>query len=292
MSSQPLEIAVDLPDLDIPDSYSTVIPSPNAHIPVKRFCFHVFQLRANSLVFPLAATSLSTASPSGTYNLYDLSKNPIPPTKYLQSLKEHIRDLAISDCTSLRSICNPANHTELLPLWVLTVWEEVSQLIDSQTKWSTSYSWVRSLQDARDLEDHVVATFVHLETLGWNSPMSLYGLRGITNLSLAQFLGDGRVNDEAMDLMSRFLAAKSTLPDNTLVADLRLSRFISARGHTSRPSPAHISKLEEQVTCAAALYFPMFYEKYQHWIAFKVDLIRKTVMYGAFDVAIPVFVSS
>jgi len=283
MYSQLLELAVDLPSLDIPDVYSTVIPSPNAHTPVNRFQFHILQPLSSSLTFPTAPTSLSTAPPSATYNLCDLSKAPIPPASYLQSLKKHLLNSSAEDRLSFRSVRNPANVKELLPLWVLTVWEEVSQLADAQDKWKASYSWVRSLQDTRQASDHTAATFAHLEVLGWKSPISLYGLRGMTNLSLAQFLHDDRVNEDAIDLMSRFLAANPTLPDDTLILDLRLSRFISTQDHTSRRTPPHIRELEERIRHAAALYFPMFYKEYEHWIAFKVDLLRRKVMYGMFN---------
>ena len=170
-----------------------------------------------------------------------------------------------------------------MPLWVLTIWEEVSQLADAQDKWKASYSWVRSLQDTRQASDHTVATFAHLEVLGWKSPISLYGLRGMTNLSLAQFLHDDRVNEDAIDLMSCFLAAGPTLPDDTLILDLRLSHFISTQDHTSRRTPPHICELEERIRHAATLYFLMFYKEYEHWIAFKVDLRRRKVMYGMFN---------
>jgi len=282
MCSQPLELPVDLPSLDIPDAYSTVIPSPNAHAPVSRFRFHVLQPSSSSLVFPTASASLSTAPPSSTYNLCNLSEAPIPPASYLRSLKDHLLNSSTEDRLSFRSVRNPANVGELLPLWVLTVWEEVSQLADSQDKWKAGYSWVRSLQDARQASNHTAAAFAYLEVLGWNSPISLYGLRGITNLSLAQFLHDGRVNEDAIDLMSRFLAAGLTLPNDTIIVDLRLPRFISTQGHTPRSTPPHICKLEEQIRRAATLYFPMFYEEYDHWIAFKVDLLRREVMYGVF----------
>lgn len=282
MSTQPLELEVDLPSLDIPDAYSTVIPSPNAHMTVNRFRFHVLQPLSSSLVFPTAAASLSTAPPSSTYNLCNLSKAPIPPASYLKSLKAYLLKSSTKDRISLRSVRNPTNIKELLPLWVLTIWEEVSQLANAQDKWKASYSWVRGLQDARQASNHTATTIAHLEVLGWNSPISLYGLRGIKNLSLAQFLHDGKVNEDAIDLMSRFLAARLTLPDNTLIVDLRLPRFLSTWNHTSRSTPPHICELEEQIHHAATLYFPMFYEEYDHWLAFKVDLLRREVVYGAF----------
>ena len=262
MCTRQLELAVDFPDLDIPGMYSTVIPLPNAHTLVTRFRFHVLQPQLSSLVFPTAAASFSAAPPSGTYDLCDLSKAPIPPASYLRSLKAHLLNLTPGNHLPFCAICNPVNTKELLPLWVLTVWEEVSRIAGAQDKWKASYSWVRSLQNTQRHNDHVVATFAHVEVLGWNSPVSLYRLRGITNLSLAQFLADDRVDDEAIDLMSQFLVAKYTLPQDTFIADLRLSCFISAQDHAFRPSPAHIHELEEQVVRAAVLYFPMFYAKY------------------------------
>ena len=224
MFSQPL--VVDIPDLDIPDAYSTMIPLPNAHMPVDRFRFHVLQPQLGSLVFPSASASLSTAPPSGTYNLSNLSKDPIPPASHLRSLKERLISSTPDGPIPFHSVRNPANNTELLPLWVITVWEEVSLLAHSQDKWRASYSWVESLRNARHLDDHqLTATFVHLGKVGWNSPMSLFGLAGITNISLAQFLGDGRVNDEAVDLMCRFIATKPNSPTilSLLICDYRAS---------------------------------------------------------------------
>ena len=71
MCSQPLELVVDLPELDIPDGYLAVIPSPNVHTPVNRFQFHILQPQLASLTFPSAAASFSAAPPSGTYEPYE-----------------------------------------------------------------------------------------------------------------------------------------------------------------------------------------------------------------------------
>lgn len=277
MCSQRPEPAVDLTDLDIPAMYSKIIPSPDVHASVNQFRSNLLQPRLSSLVFPTAAASLSVAPPSVAYNPSDLLKAPIPPASYLRSLREHLVNLTPSGHFSLR---NPANTKELLPLWALTVWEEASWLAGAQEKWEASCSWVRRLQNTPHPDNRVATALDHLEILGWDSPVTLYGFEGTTNLSLAQFLSDDTVDDEAIDLMSRFLAAKPTLPRDILIADLRLPHFILAQDPTF---PPHIRELKERMTHAAALYFPMFYEKYQHWIAFKVDLRRKKVMYGKFD---------
>ena len=44
-------------------------------------------------MFPPAETSFNTLPPSGTYSLSELAKHPIPPAKYLRSLKEHVENL-------------------------------------------------------------------------------------------------------------------------------------------------------------------------------------------------------
>ena len=74
----PLELAADIPGLEIPECYLSVIPSLSANAPVNRFCFHVLQEQKGELVFPPAETSFSTSPPSGTCGLSELAKHPIP----------------------------------------------------------------------------------------------------------------------------------------------------------------------------------------------------------------------
>lgn len=146
MPSPPLTLAVDVPELDIPEHFLSVIPSSSVETPVSRFRLHVLQEQKSGLVFPSAGTSFSTSPPSGTYNLPDLAKDPIPPAQYLQSLKTHLNNSSDDARLAFRSIRNFANHEELLPLWVLTVWDEVSSLINSRNQWTRAYQWVKRLQ--------------------------------------------------------------------------------------------------------------------------------------------------
>jgi hypothetical protein len=283
MSSLPLELAVDIPGMEIPECFLSVIPSTAADTPVNRFRFHVLQEQKGALVFPPAETSFSVLPPSGTYNLSDLTKHPIPPAKYIRSLKTHLNNSSNNTRLTFQSIRNPTNHEELLPLWVLTVWDEVSLLIYSRNQWTQSYSWVKRLQATRQECEGTRLAFTHFEVLGWGSQISLYGLQGMTNLSLAQFLSDNCVNGEAIDLMARFLSSNPTLPARVLVLDLRLSNFLSTVGSRDTldcPSPPYIQEIENQLTGANTFYFPSFHAKYNHWIAFKVDIFHREVMYG------------
>ena len=60
MVSQSLELLVDLPELDIPAGYLSVVPSLSVHTPANAFQFHVLQERQSALVLSTASTSLST----------------------------------------------------------------------------------------------------------------------------------------------------------------------------------------------------------------------------------------
>lgn len=87
MASLPLELAVDIPGLEVPDSYLSVVPSLAIDALVSRFRFHFLQEQRGALLFPPAETSFSTLPPSGTRNLSEPAKLPNTPAKYLQSLK-------------------------------------------------------------------------------------------------------------------------------------------------------------------------------------------------------------
>ena len=282
MTSQPLELPIDIPALEIPGHYLSIVPSPDINIPISRFRFYVLQEQKATLVFPPAETLFSTSLPSGTYNLSDLAKHPVPSAKSLQSLQTYLNNLPNATRLSLRSIRNPVNHdVEFLPLWVLTVWDGVSLLINSRNRWAQSCSWAERLKATN--QEGTQRAFAHFRILGWGSQLSLYGLRGITNLSLAQFLSNDRVNDEAIDLMARFLSCSSALPTTILIFDLRLSKFLStihSRDVLGHPSPPHIQEFETRLAQANAFYFPLFHAKFEHWIAFKVDMLRREVAYG------------
>ena len=283
MTSQPLELSVDIPGLEIPGHYLSIVPSPDVDIPISRFRFYVLQEQKATLVFPPAETLFSTSLPSGTYNLSNLTKHPIPSAKSLRSLQIYLRNLPDATQLSLQSIRNPVNHDEFLPLWVLTVWDKVSSLINSRNQWVQSCLWAERLKSTH--REGTQRAFTHFGILGWGSQLSLYGLRGITNLSLTQFLSNDRVNDEAIDLMARFLSCSPALPTRILVFDLRLSKFLStihSRDALGHPSPPHIQEFETQLAQANAFYFPLFHAKFEHWIAFKVDMCRREVAYGLF----------
>jgi hypothetical protein len=281
MNSPPLELPADVPGLEIPEGYLSVIASPDVNVPVGRFRFHVLQEQKAALVFPPAETSFTTLPPSTACDLSGLAKHPIPSAKYLQSLKTYLNNSSDGMRLSFRSIRNPSDRMELLPLWVLTLWDKVSSLIDCRNKWVQSCLWVQRLQATHQEGKQLAST--HFRTLGWGSELPLYGLRGITNLSLAQFLGDTRINSEAIDLMSRFLSYHPDRPAGVLVFDLRLSNFLStvrSREAFDHPSPPHIEELEHQLTQANALYFPSFHAKHEHWVAFKVNICRREIVYG------------
>ena len=229
-------------------------------------------------MFLPAEASFSALPPSETRNLFLFAAYSIPPAEYLCNSPDDVR-------LAFRSIHNPTNRDELLPLWILTFWDEVASLINSHNRWARSNLWVARLRESRQEVEAAHPALNHLDVLGWGSHMSLYGLRGKTNLSLAQFLSDDRIDGGAIDLMAHFLSSSPTLPARVLVFDLRLSDFLSKvdfRDALHHTSPPHIRDLEDKLFWADVFYFHSSYEKNDHWIVFKVDALRKEVTYGMF----------
>ena len=285
MVSQSLELLVDLPELDIPAGYLSVVPSLSVHTPANAFRFHVLQERQSALVLSTASTSLSTSPPSATYDPSALARDPIPPPSHLRQLKKHILYLPERDRLMLRSIRNPIRSEELLPLWAVTVWDEVSALRDFRDMWNNAYSWIKDRQTTQQYDGDTREALACFSRIGWNAPLLHHGLRGVTTLALPQFLSNGRVNDEAIDLMVHFLSSKDTLPSNVLIARLSLSGFISSLGTENEPlppSPPHIRQIEERLPHLSRLYLPLFYAQYSHWIAFEVDIAYRKVTYSMF----------
>ena len=166
MASQSLKLLVNLPGLNIPTGYLSVVPSPSAHKPVSAFRFYVLQERQGTLVFPTASASFSTSLPLTAYDPSVLARDPIPPSKYLQLLKKHLDSLSDDLWLSLHSVQNPVRGGELLLLWAVTVWEEVSRLRDSQDMWNNAHSWIKMLQVTQQHEDHTRTMFTYFTTLG------------------------------------------------------------------------------------------------------------------------------
>lgn len=283
MDSQTLVLPVNLPELDVPAGYLSVIPSLSVHAPVGRFRFHVLQERRGVLVFPTASTSFSVSHPSATYNPSVLASDPIPSSGHLHHLNQHLAHLSETDQLAIRSVRNPARGEEFLPLWVITVWNEVSALRDSRDMWNNAYSWIERVQATREHSDHTRVASAHFKTLGWNAPILCYELKGVTTLALPQFLSDNCINDEAIDLMVHFLTSTNILPPDVLISQLSLSNFIASINTEDAllpPSPSHIQQIERQLSHASALYFVLFYAQHHHWIAFKVDISRREITYS------------
>ena len=101
---EPLELMEDLPDLNIPDAYLTVIPSSDIHTPANQFRLYVFPPWLSSPEFPSDDVSLSAAPPQVTCNPDGLSKAPIPPASYLRPLKARLVNLTPDDRPFLRLV--------------------------------------------------------------------------------------------------------------------------------------------------------------------------------------------
>ena len=147
----------------LPVRYPIII---GTNTPVSRFRLHTLQEQKDGLVFPLAEISFSTSPPSWACDLFKLARHYPPSKAHSATQEDKPRQLTDDVRLAFRSIHNPTNHEELLPLWVLTVWDNVSSPIGSLNRWSRYYSWVKRLRATRREGESTRLALTHFEVLG------------------------------------------------------------------------------------------------------------------------------
>ena len=94
------------------------------------------------------------------------TRQALSPSKAHSATQDSPRQLTDDVRLAFQSIHNPTNHEELLPLWVLTVWDNVSSPIGSLNRRSRYYSWVKRLRATRREGESTRLALTHFEVLG------------------------------------------------------------------------------------------------------------------------------
>ena len=158
---------------------------------------------------------------------------PVPPKHFLEKLENEIGQAWFDGA---KSVVDPRfnNGTERLPLWVLTFWKRMVEIIKKQETWQKTISWLdqeesqtqhtqalHTIKQARDI----------LACLGWNSSLPLSQHMQTTNL-LTTFLSTAWLSDEHIDMMMEELSNEITsdteLINKPIIAPLAFSIQLEA----------------------------------------------------------------
>ena len=123
-----------------------------------------------------------------------------------------------------KSVVDPwfNNSTEHLPLWVITFWKRMAEVIKKQETWRKTISWLD--QEERQTQDTQILHTIEqardtLSRLGWNSTLPHY--RHQTTTLLTTFLSMAWLSDEHIDMMeelSKEITSDSGLINKSIIA--------------------------------------------------------------------------
>jgi len=189
-----------------------------------------------------------------------------------------------------RSIVDPRYNHVRYPLWVLTIWREISLLINKQKDWREAYTFI-----AQAIKGDVLVSQVYpdvesfLGSRGWNSEIKHGGFK-FTSYTFAQLLCKQQLCDDVTQAMisvlqQRLKDSQERYPHHVIAA----SRFymvlrIAAEKKRLKKNklPSTLKATEDQVhqDPDMVLWFPVLHSG--HEVAVRVDFRLKEIHYGEF----------
>ena len=123
--------------LKIPGHFQKRLPTPT--ILVYNFIHYPLPIQSGTFSFHQTAEWFSTDTPL-TYPEVLLTR-PIPPEKVLQNLNIATGQMWFDGATS---VVDPRfnNGTERFPLWVLSLWKVMQEMVMYQKLWKSSIHWL------------------------------------------------------------------------------------------------------------------------------------------------------
>ncbi|KAG6848002.1 hypothetical protein H0H93_004243 [Arthromyces matolae] len=145
---------------------------PPATLPVNQFLALELPKQGGAFITSKPTTWFSDDEP--TSNPLALLERPIPSPTFLALLQKEFGQAWFNGA---QSILDPRynNAMDRFPLWIITVWSEMVDVVDKQNTWRKAHLWLEDeaklRKDPATLQEleSVVET---LKTLGWNAPIT------------------------------------------------------------------------------------------------------------------------
>lgn len=273
------------PDLEFYCDRSRAIPSNcpvkydiSAHLPIQKFLSTTFPSHTHSLVVEIASKCFSDNLPNEI--LESLIDREIPPKKFIQDAKLQFGQ-AILD--RRRSIKDPLYEKSFLPFWVITLWEQLTELNGAKKEWTSAMAWFQHFSKSLD-PTTTATTQKHLTRTGWNSEI-IIGQERTTALILPQLLADACLNSTVLDVMAECIQVEVNYngPSHACICGTIFPEKVTQIRKCGKEPPVWFQKrFIEPVEKRQwkILYFPMFWPKHKHWVAIRVDFATKCISIG------------
>ncbi|CAK5262410.1 unnamed protein product [Mycena citricolor] len=192
----------------------------------------------------------------------------IPPLSVVRTLQNAFGQ---SWFDGYKSVQDPVEKSRYLPLYAISAFWEMHELLDAKAKWQRSYDWM-PVND-RALLGHV----------GWNTQHAgaPEGQLDWTRLLSKDGWISGLIIDEMIYVIVQKQKEGSYEPE-TCVLDLSFQRNINAFADpTHRGKHKHIRQLAEKIKNGdiSRVLCPLHLNG-NHWIAFEIDFKRSQLLFG------------
>ncbi|KAJ6624095.1 hypothetical protein B0H10DRAFT_2213142 [Mycena sp. CBHHK59/15] len=144
--------------------------------------------------------SKDAPKPNGWGLLEDITRG-IPPQSILDLLRRKFPQAWLDGC---QSISDPRfnDGADRLPLWTLTFWEKMAEVVKHQALWKRSTVWLDTEgakhNGDKETKKSVEAARAVMKTMGWNTPLTcLHGTR--STVDLAAFLSNPPLDTSTED---------------------------------------------------------------------------------------------
>ncbi len=252
---------------------------------VSAFVKHKFRPQYTALVHPNHSSCFSDNAPTTTPNTDNNA--PFPPSKTLQIMKDWSRQALLDGA---RSINHPITK-ERYDLWVLTYWLKLQDVLLLQKRWKEGCRWL-----AQRPRDPVAGTAFEaavqlLAKLPCDADTSAFQTRGARTADLVRLLSNNWIDDEIMNLLlghlgqrvraAPALSRKIVLGDRAFVLELCRAKSAAVYDGASPPLMRRV-EMELGPSPKGFLYFPVFLREERHWVAVRVNFLRREVSYGTY----------
>ncbi|KAJ2912563.1 hypothetical protein MD484_g7863, partial [Candolleomyces efflorescens] len=213
LNDSPVEVDPYGDILDVPPTFEHLIPSPN--FVVSQLCNLELPKRKAYLVTATVEECFKKQSPPDVYIdlIENLSHQPLPATDFISKAKIYATELAIPQ--GYKSIINPAQPTTRLPLWSLSYWSRMHEVVEGQEVWKSAKRWAEEGSVDETATGIALKKCLSLmESIGWREKLA-GRVRGDT-LCLAPILSRRMTRGATLDLMMGEVQARIEQADGAL----------------------------------------------------------------------------
>lgn len=229
--------------LIIPDTH--LVHFPTTDLPVTKFIELPLPTQSTEIITTAAKIWFSNDMPFTDVKC--LLARPIPSKDFLAALGKIFGQAWLNGSKSIID-WRYNDGRDRLPLWALTFWRRLEEIIEKQVMWKRSTRWLHTeeakIKDQDTISNEIWLAHQELSTLGWDIKMC-YQRGEVSSSILSALLSTVWLNDEHINMMMEELAARlaadADLASKVIIAPLafqiQINNNAKVKTYTKNNSP-------------------------------------------------------